>query len=167
MTFPIFKKFLALGLFAIVLSACNSSKSVTVSKYFTEYDNVPENTAIFFSRGACFGQCPEDKVIISLKGELTYIGKRSVQDSGTFKATNFGKEEYEQLQNELIALDVFSFTDDYTGNIADFPPYTIFMQKDGKAIKIEAKSEYPEGIKTIINRFVKLIGGLKLQEVKS
>lgn len=166
MTFPIFKKFLTLSLLAVLFSACNSSKPVTVSEYFTEYDNVADNTAIYFSRGACFGQCPEDAVSISLNGELSYMGKRSVENIGSFKATNFGKAEFESLQEELIAMNIFSFTEDYTGNIADFPPYTIFMQKDGKAIKIEAKSEYPLEISAIVQLFVKLIDGLELEPAK-
>ena len=143
--------------------ACNSTKSVSVSEYFTEYDKVPENTAIYFSRGACFGQCPEDQLFISLGGELQYRGKRNVKNEGCYTASNFGKAEFEQLQQELIDMNIFSFTEDYSGNIADFPPYTIFMQKDGKAIKIDAKSEYPEELKAIIVKFRLLIEGLKLE----
>lgn len=142
--------------------ACNNSKSVTVSDYFNEYNPVPENTAIYFRRGACFGTCPEDEIFISLKGGLTYKGKRNARKEGTFKAKNFSVEDYKALEQELISKDIFGFTDDYTGNIADFPPYTIFMQKDGKAIKIEAKSEYPQALSDIINRFAKLIETLEL-----
>tara|TARA_R110001592_G_scaffold307299_2_gene580525 strand:+ start:21670 stop:22173 length:504 start_codon:yes stop_codon:yes gene_type:complete len=163
MTLSFLKKISAALSLTIVLMACNSTKSVSVSEYFTEYDKVPENTAIYFSRGACFGQCPEDQLFISLGGELQYRGKRNVKNEGRYTASNFGKAEFEQLQQELIDMNIFSFTEDYTGNIADFPPYTIFMQKDGKAIKIDAKSEYPEELKAIIVKFRLLIEGLKLE----
>jgi hypothetical protein len=163
MTLSILKKISVALSLTVLLTACNSTKSVSVSEYFTEYDKVPENTAIYFSRGACFGQCPEDQLFISLGGELQYRGKRNVKNEGRYTASNFGKAEFEQLQQELIDMKIFSFTDDYTGNIADFPPYTIFMQKDGKAIKIDAKSEYPAELKAIIVKFRLLIEGLKLE----
>jgi hypothetical protein len=163
MTLSFLKKIGAVLSIAILFSACNSSKSVSVSEYFTEYDKVPENTAIYFSRGACFGQCPEDQLFISLGGELQYRGIRNLKNEGRYTASNFSKAEFETLQQELIDMKIFSFTEDYTGNIADFPPYTIFMQKDGKAIKIVAKSGYPAELKAIIVKLTDLIADLKLE----
>lgn len=162
MTFSNLIKSTFLVILVGIAFACNSTKSVTVSKYFNEYNPVPENTAIYFRRGACFGQCPQDELFISLKGELTYKGERNAIKEGTYTASNFSADDYKALEQELIAKDIFSFTEDYTGNIADFPPYTIFFQKDGKAIKIEAKSEYPQALSDIINRFARLMEGLEL-----
>ena len=163
MSLSILKKIGAAVLLLLTVAACKSTKSVSLSDYFTEYDKVPENTAIYFSRGACFGQCPEDQLFISLGGELQYRGIRNVKNEGRYMASNFSKAEFETLQQELIDMKIFSFTDDYTGNIADFPPYTIFMQKNGKAIKIVAKSEYPAELKAIIVKLTDLIADLKLE----
>ena len=72
------------------------------------------------NRTVCHGQCPMYKATFMDNGEVEYIGRRFVDNIGTYK-TVITAEEVEETIKQIEVADYFSLDSLYPTPIADFP----------------------------------------------
>jgi Domain of unknown function (DUF6438) len=94
-----------LGLIVLVLAGCSRREAAPAAE--------PETgPAVTLERTPCFGTCPVYTVTISHGGEVTFNGKRHVEQTGQATAT-IPRARVDSLMAELEAAGYFGFADAY------------------------------------------------------
>jgi hypothetical protein len=79
-------------------------------------------------------------------GEVLYVGKRFVDNIGTFK-TLISSEEVEAIKKEIAAANYFELDSLYPTPIADFPSCITEVQLNGKRKKVVNRRNPPVELK--------------------
>lgn len=126
-----------------VLSACTTKKEQMKTKAITDQAFTIPSEMVFFSRGSCYGKCPEFELRIYDDGKAILKGKNNMNHIGMY--------EYSLDENEMLALnqilektDFKSMKNEYFGQIADLPGVAIIVNLEGKEKKIEGNWQIPE-----------------------
>lgn len=148
-------KIQALGLLVCLsgMNACRSSQNVNIH-------SLQENTAkqvFYLETTPCYGTCPSYKVSIFENDSLTYEGIKYVAKEG-FLSKKLSKGTVEKLKEQFRNAHFFSFQNQYTAQVSDFPSTYISFTDQGKTKKIMDYYHAPESLKKLegyINDLVK------------
>lgn len=137
-----------LGLSVLAVS-CKSTKESTSST--TQIIENVEQTApqmlASINRTACYGKCPMYKATFMDNGEVFYVGKRFVDNIGTYK-TLITSEEVEAIKKEIVSANYFELDSLYPTPISDFPSCITEAQLNGQRKKIVDRRNPPAELKT-------------------
>lgn len=106
-------------------------------------------------RTACYGQCPMYKATFLDNGEVIYIGKRFVENIGTYKTLISG-EEVLDIKKKITEYDYFGLDSLYPTPIADFPSCITEASLNGNMKKVIDRRNPPVNLKS----FEKFLDGL-------
>lgn len=144
------KRFIPILLLASMgtMLACKSTKNTTTSTSATSNELIQTEPQVLASinRTACYGQCPMYKATFMDNGEVEYIGRRFVDNIGTYK-TVITAEEVEEIIKQIEVADYFSLDSLYPTPIADFPSCITEAQLNGQRKKVVNRRNPPVELK--------------------
>lgn len=108
-------------------------------------DEMPQRPTAFFEmkRTACFGTCPIYNVTIMSNGEVLYEGKNFVDKIG-FYHTTLDSTNLQKIKDKLLAINYFSFEDEYTSPITDVPSVYTTVALNGQIKTIHDRHKGPK-----------------------
>ena len=152
-------------LFATFLSAivsCSSSRRDAQSQAPVAVVQEPENksaadTAIFYSRGACFGMCPIFELVVMKDGSASYLGKNHVDRIGRYEArVSFG--DIQVIQNKAREMGYFELLPVYDNESVHDLPDIITGINDGKHVhRVRNRYKGPAGLRSLYAELDSLI----------
>lgn len=146
-------KLLVILIFLWITEACRSSK-----KAVSQSASNNLSTQVFYLETTpCYGTCPSYKVIIFDNDSLVYEGFKYVAKEGIL-SKKLSKGTVESLIEKFRDAHFFSFKNQYTAQISDFPTTYISFTDQGKTKKIMDYYQAPESLKKLegyINDLVK------------
>lgn len=147
-------KVLILSLFSIaLLMSCKNKKGAIEagSQTYEAFEQVVDTDSLLlaYERGVCFGQCPQDKIIIYKSGFAVYEGVKNVDIVG--KANNtIKKEDLDKIRELIDAIDVKSLDNKFGMQPSDIPSKTITFNLGDQRKTIEYKSTDKEEIRSLV-----------------
>lgn len=127
----------ALAMTCVVAVGCKSKEQAATP--VTEPSKV-EQTAVQMSgpvamatieRTSCFGKCPMYKATFYDNGEVKYVGKRFVDNIGTY-TTLLSEDELNGIRQMVKDVGYFKLEDAYPTPVPDFPKCLTSVNIDGK-----------------------------------
>lgn len=156
-----------LGL-SVALFSCKSSKESTVSATETTSEKVEMKTEpqmlASINRTACYGQCPMYKATFMDNGEVFYVGKRFVENIGTYK-TLISADEVNDIKAKIVEFDYFSLDSLYPTPIADFPSCITEANLNGERKKVIDRRNPPQNLKAFEKYLDSLLEGRDFEKV--
>lgn len=154
--------FIALSLVVITVAniGCKTSKETTAATTETTSSDKtvvatePKMLATI-ERTACYGQCPMYKATFLDNGEVIYIGKRFVENIGTYRTLISGEEVLE-IKKKITEYDYFGLDSLYPTPIADFPSCITEASLNGNTKKVIDRRNPPDNLKA----FEKFLDGM-------
>lgn len=135
---------------ALLVVSCKS-KEQAVAAVTAESAPVEEKLAegpqplATIQRTSCFGKCPMYKATFFDNGEVTYVGKRFVENVGTY-TTLISVEDLESIRTMAEEVDYFGMEDAYPTPVADFPKCLTSFHLNGKDKNILNGENAPHGL---------------------
>lgn len=150
------------------LASCKATKESTSASSETKATEsvVQEEPQMLASikRTACYGQCPMYKATFMDNGEVIYVGKRFVENEGTYK-TLISEEEIIEIKKKITEYDYFSFDSLYPTPITDFPSTITEVNLNGQRKMVVDKRNPPAELKAFEKFLDSLLEGKKLEKV--
>lgn len=135
------------------MDACKSSQKV-----YTHSSQESTVKQIFYLETTpCYGTCPSYKISIFENDSLVYEGIKYVAKEGLM-SKKLSKGTVEKLKEQFRNANFFSFQNQYTAQVSDFPTTYISFTDQGKTKKIMDYYHAPESLKKLegyINDLVK------------
>lgn len=135
---------------SIAIFSCKSSKeSASTASESTSVKTVMQTEPQMLAsinRTACYGQCPMYKATFLDNGELIYVGKRFVENIGTYR-TLISTEEVNDIKAKVVEFDYFSLDSLYPTPIADFPSCITEASLNGNTKKVIDRRSPPDNLK--------------------
>lgn len=127
---------------------CKSTKETTATSKSSNSEVVQTEPQMLASinRTACYGQCPMYKATFMDNGVVQYVGKRFVDNIGTYK-TLITAEEVDEIKKQLEVAGYFSLDSLYPTPIADFPSCITEAQLNGQRKKVVNRRNPPVELK--------------------
>jgi ankyrin repeat protein len=104
--------------------------------------------AITLERSGCFGSCPAYTVTVSTDG-IVFKGSAFVAAPGKH-TDSVDAAEVRKLAKRFVAADFFSMDPSYTASVTDNPFYTLSIEIDGHAKKVEDYVGSWEGMPAVV-----------------
>ena len=153
---------------ALALFGCKSSKESTTTNAQSkaELDQIQTEPQMLASinRTACFGQCPMYKTTFFDNGEVRYVGKRFVENIGTYKAL-ISAEQVEEIAAKIKEFDYYSLDSLYPTPISDFPSCITEVNLDGNYKRVVNRQNPPRNLKAFERYLDGLMEGRPLEKV--
>jgi hypothetical protein len=140
---------LLLAIVTVASIGCKSTKESTAGSVQKAQISTPDQNPQMLAsinRTACYGQCPMYKATFMDNGEVLYVGKRFVDNIGTYK-TLITSEEVEAIKKEIVAANYFELDSLYPTPITDFPSCITEAQLNGKRKKVVNRRNPPVELK--------------------
>jgi hypothetical protein len=137
----IIKGFILLA--AWMLISCTTKRNQMKSKPEIEQQITKPSELIYFSRGICYGKCPEFELRIFDNGLALLHGKSNLSHIGMFEY-HLSDTEMKELNSILNETDFQSMDDEYSAQIADVPSVGFKVLKDGVEKQIGGNYQFPE-----------------------
>lgn len=152
------------ALYALCGAGCRTKKesvseSVQSNTQRMEFTNSPQMLASI-ERTACYGQCPMYKATFLDNGEVIYVGKRFVENVGTYKTLISG-EEVLDIKKKITEYDYFGLDSLYPTPIADFPSCITEASLNGTSKRVVDRRNPPDNLKA----FERFLDGLLEERV--
>lgn len=127
---------------------CKTSEKTTTSSQepAKEVQTEPQMLATI-NRTACYGRCPMYQAIFMDNGEVKYIGKRFVDNVGTY-TTLLTEEEVREIENQIKTVNYYSFDSIYPTLITDFPSCITEVNLNGKYKRVLNRQNPPQALRT-------------------
>lgn len=160
--------FLFLVLVAASAFACKSKSTVGTAlepvrpEMVEPKDEMPQRDFVFFEmkRTACFGTCPIYNVTIMNGGIVYYEGKNFVDKIGMYHTT-LDNTSLQKIKDKIVAINYFSFQDEYTSPITDVPSVYTTVQLDGKIKTIHDRHKGPKELDELYALVDEILDGCK------
>ena len=166
-------KYILITVFSLFVFSCSSSKQAqktdkpdsvaTAAPSQIKPDNVNsgeqmvnDDYFIKLSRTACFGKCPIYTITIKSNGDVSYFGKRFVDNEGLF-STSITPKEINQLKAKIEAIQYFKLEDAYDSGVTDIPSTITSVKVKGKVKHIKNRHRGPAELREfekLIDQFV-------------
>jgi hypothetical protein len=133
----------------MAIFSCKSSKESTASASSdSEAVNVQSEPQMLASinRTACYGKCPMYKATFFDNGEVEYIGRRFVENIGTYQ-TLISEEEVLQIKKNITEYDYFSLDSLYPTPVTDFPSCITEANLNGQRKRVINRRSPPPNLK--------------------
>ena len=137
-----------IGIVAVSVG-CKSTKKSTATDTTTTNENVTQaepQMVASINRTACYGRCPMYKATFFDNGEVEYIGRRFVENIGTYK-TLISEEEVLTIKAKITEYDYFSLDSLYPTPVSDFPSCITEAQLNGQRKKVIDRRDPPGNLK--------------------
>lgn len=145
-------KYLSFVFFALLVVAAGACKSKSVTQtpvpevrpQVEPIDEMPKRASVFFEmkRTACFGTCPIYNVTIMDNGEVYYEGKNFVDKIGNYHTT-LDNANLQKIRDKIVAINYFSFQDEYDSPITDIPSVYTTVNYGGQTKTIHDRHKGP------------------------
>lgn len=107
-----------------------------------------ESTYLELRKDPCFGLCPVYTFKVDGSGQAHFHGLRNVDKLGHWKR-QLTQEEVEALFNAFLKADFWSFSNEYTGEVADLPTTWITFSHNGNTKQIKDYYGAPKKLKEL------------------
>ncbi|TMJ20032.1 MAG: hypothetical protein E6G92_09840 [Alphaproteobacteria bacterium] len=111
---------------------------------------------IELDRGACFGSCPDYRLIIESSGLVTYEGRGSVLVPGRLQ-WRVDPEQVSALARRFEAAGFFQLRDSYQGTSSDGPTQTITLTMPGRSRRVVDYRGEEDGMPAAVTELERLI----------
>lgn len=153
-----------LSFLLIGLLACKS-KEKTISNTPPNIEKSTElDDFVSLDRTGCFGTCPIYQIKIFRSGKVQYIGKKFVENEGTFQA-QLDKTSLDDLFSEIDSLNWKSFPDQYPMDNVDFPQFRVEIKLGDFQKVIRGNTRADEAIIKLTQTIDGLIKTLTLEKI--
>lgn len=98
------------------------------------------------NRTACYGRCPMYQAIFMDNGEVKYIGKRFVDNVGTYK-TLLSEEEIKEIEKRITDINYYQFDSIYPTLVTDFPSCITEVNLNGKYKRVLDRQNPPRELR--------------------
>lgn len=153
---------------SVVMCSCRSAKqtSSTASTNAVEKQETFTEPQLLASinRTACFGQCPMYKATFFDNGELRYVGKRFVENIGTYKAL-ISAEQVEEIKTKIKEFEYYSLDSLYPTPITDFPSCITEVNLEGNYKRVVNRLDAPRNLKAFEKYLDGLLAGRPLEKI--
>jgi hypothetical protein len=116
---------------------------------------------ITLSRTVCFGFCPDYTVTITGGGQVTYVGRRFVNEVGE-RRTTIPREDVARLLARFDAIGFDDLDDAYRARVTDMPTYTVTLVRDGRRKTVVdyagLNAGMPEAVRELQNEIDRVAG---------
>ncbi|MBI1287609.1 MAG: hypothetical protein GC178_08535 [Flavobacteriales bacterium] len=142
---------MSLSIAALTFAAigCKSNKDTTTSTGTTKENPATMQTEpqllASIERTACYGQCPMYKATFFDNGEVKYVGKRFVENVGTYR-TLISAEDVQDIKKKITESDYFGLDSLYPTPIADFPSCITEANLNGTRKKVIDRRSPPDNL---------------------
>lgn len=117
----------------------------------------PNDTVLYYDRGACFGMCPMFSLVVYADGRGVYHGKNHVNRIGLYQS----KVNEAALQNVVDVarkIGYFGMQEVYDNpSVTDLPTIKTAVYADGKLKRVAGRYKAPQGLKTLYTAIDSLI----------
>ena len=159
-------KIFSIALVALLVAACSNSKMVAQKNYDKAVSNQEvslEKEWVTYSRGACFGTCPNFEITIYTDGSALYRGKGNVPQIGTF----FGqltKVQIEELKESIKTNDIWNTPENLIDErLMDAPTLQLRVVEKSKVHHIKHHGPGAENVKAVERLIDEIINNLDLR----
>jgi len=146
----------------IGIAACSSSRreaqaQVTPSVVQETETKSASDTAISYSRGACFGMCPIFDLVVMKDGKASYLGKNNVNRIGRFEA-RVSFSDIQLIQSKAREIGYFELLPVYDNEgVHDLPNITTSIS-DGKHVhRVRNRYKGPAALRYLYTELDSLI----------
>jgi hypothetical protein len=146
----------------IGIASCSSSRreaqaQVTPSVVQETETKSPSDTAISYSRGACFGMCPIFDLVVMKDGKASYLGKNNVNRIGRFEA-QVSFSDIQLIQSKAREIGYFELLPVYDNEgVHDLPNITTGIS-DGKHVhRVRNRYKGPAALRYLYTELDSLI----------
>jgi hypothetical protein len=146
----------------IGIASCSSSRreaqaQVTPSVVQETETKSPSDTAISYSRGACFGMCPIFDLVVMKDGKASYLGKNNVNRIGRFEA-QVSFSDIQLIQSKAREIGYFELLPVYDNeSVHDLPNITTGIS-DGKHVhRVRNRYKGPAALRYLYTELDSLI----------
>jgi hypothetical protein len=146
----------------IGIASCSSSRreaqaQVTPSVVQETETKSASDTAISYSRGACFGMCPIFDLVVMKDGKASYLGKNNVNRIGRFEA-HVSFSDIQLIQSKAREIGYFELLPVYDNeSVHDLPNITTGIS-DGKHVhRVRNRYKGPAALRYLYTELDSLI----------
>jgi ankyrin repeat protein len=136
------------------LSAIAASAAVAGQGGGPPHDPAP--IRIELDRSACFGSCPDYRLIVEGSGLVTYEGRGSVLVPGRLQ-WRIDPEQASALARRFEAAGFFSLRDSYQGTSSDGPTQTITVTLSGRSRRVVDYRGEEDGMPAVVTELERLV----------
>ena len=146
----------------IGIASCSSSRreaqaQVTPSVVQETETKSPSDTAISYSRGACFGMCPIFDLVVMKDGKASYLGKNNVNRIGRFEA-QVSFSDIQLIQSKAREIGYFELLPVYDNESVHDLPNIITGISDGKHVhRVRNRYKGPAALRYLYTELDSLI----------
>jgi len=117
-----------LGIFiTLILISLLSCHTMAHKKAASAKNGIKKLVAAGLRHGACYGRCPEYKVMLNASGLITYTGIRNVEDTGIYER-NLDAAETKRILSLFEQYRVDTCKARYPNRIVDLPSLDFYLQ---------------------------------------
>jgi hypothetical protein len=117
----------------------------------------PNDTLLYYDKGACFGMCPIFTFVMYADGRAIYNGKNNVNRIGIYQ-TKVNDAALQKVIATAEKIGYFSFQDVYDNpSVTDLPTIKTGVAVDGKLKKVASRYKGPQGLKLLYEEMDALI----------
>lgn len=115
--------------FALIL--CVSVSLKTKAQTLLKDGKIPKDLEISLVRTACFGSCPDYKLIVKADGSIKFTGRRFTKTKGEANG-KITQSQIKQLVNEFETANFFALQSSYSCVVDDSPSEIISIKLKDK-----------------------------------
>ena len=153
-------RLLLLAPLIIGIASCSSSRreaQVTPSVVQEPESKAVSDTAIFYSRGACFGMCPIFDLVVMKDGKASYLGKNHVDRIGRYEA-RVSFSDIQLIQSKAREIGYFELLPVYDNESVQDLPNIITGISDGKHVhRVRNRYKGPAALRYLYTELDSLI----------
>jgi len=147
------KRFLFIPLAALLLAACSSSRKKQQSEVASVQPVIEQkyvtDTALYYSRGACFGMCPIFELTVMRNGKATYLGKNHVDRIGRYEA-QISYSDVQEVVAKAKEIGYFQLQGVYDSDkVQDLPNITTGINADGILYRVRNRYKGPAALQKL------------------
>lgn len=118
---------------------------------------------IIMERTVCYGTCPSYVIVIRGDGKVIYVGRKFVEQEGTYERI-IPLSLVDSLLSEFEKADFLTLQSEYTGNVSDLPTITTTIKWGRSEKKVIDYYGGPEKLKALEKR-IDAVAGIKEKDV--
>jgi hemin uptake protein HemP len=146
----------------VFATACSSSRRDAQSQPAPAVAEVvkakqPSDTAIFYSRGACFGMCPIFELTIMKDGRAVYLGKNHVDRIGRYQ-TMVSYTDVQKVLTKANEIGYFELKSEYDNeSVHDLPDIKTGIAHNGQLYRVRNRYKGPAALRYLYTELDSLI----------
>lgn len=127
----------------------------------------PNDTVLYYERGACFGMCPIFSLVVYADGKGIYHGKNHVNRIGIYQ-TKVNDAALQKVVNVANMIGYFGMEEVYDNpSVTDLPTIRIAIFADGKLKKVASRYKAPQSLKTLYQELDSLVENQNWEQIKN